>query len=150
MPDPTITRSFEERFWSKVDKTGDCWLWTAGKSDQGYGTFHIGSRTAASRRPVGAHRVAYQLLVGPIPEGFHIDHLCRVRHCVNPAHLEPVTCRVNLLRGETIPADNAAKTHCVHGHPFNAVNTYVTPDGRRQCRTCLGERHRRYRQRKAA
>ncbi|MBO0885095.1 MAG: HNH endonuclease [Mycobacterium sp.] len=82
-----------------------------------------------------AHRIAYTWLVGPIPEGFDLDHLCRVRSCVNPAHLEPVPRRTNLLRGRTIPAANAAKTHCPHGHPYDDTNTVRNKTGR-LCLAC--------------
>ena len=78
----------EERFWAKVDKTDDCWLWTANRTNAGYGHFWL------DRRMVLAHRFAYELLIGPIPDGLTLDHLCRVRACVNPAHLEAVTNRV--------------------------------------------------------
>ncbi|MEU2992920.1 HNH endonuclease signature motif containing protein [Streptomyces griseoincarnatus] len=92
-----------------------------------------------------AHRVAYEVLVGPIPEGMHIDHLCRVRRCVNPHHLEPVTQRENTLRGDGPTAIHALKTHCPQGHPYDEVNTYVCSAGRRHCRKCKREREREYR-----
>jgi hypothetical protein len=85
---------------------------------------------------VYAHRYAYELLVGPIPPGTELDHLCRVRHCVNPAHLEAVAHRDNLLRGDTIPGRNARKTECPRGHLFEAENTYRDTLGRRKCREC--------------
>lgn len=119
------------RFWAKVDKSGECWLWRGHTSVGGYGDFAVWKN-----RHYGAHRLAYELLVGPIPDGLHIDHLCRVRNCVNPAHLEPVTCKENLLRGQTFQAANARKTHCIHGHPFDDSNTYWRPAGGRGCRTC--------------
>lgn len=126
-------RSLPDRFWLKVDKTSPsgCWIWTGTTSD-GYGRFApVHSQSAL------AHRFAYELVIGPIPEGLELDHLCRVRNCVNPAHLEPVTSRENILRGNTLPARNAAKTHCDNGHPFDEDNTYIYPNGRhRECRTC--------------
>jgi HNH endonuclease len=82
----------EERFWAKVDRSGDCWLWTASRLKNGYGCFRIGGKT------LGAHRVAYEIVVGPIPAGTDLDHLCSVKHCVNPAHLEVVTRAVNMKR----------------------------------------------------
>ncbi len=120
-----------DRFWSKVNKTESCWLWTASINPEGYGKFWV-----AGKGRLRAHRVAYELVVGPIPEGLQIDHLCRVRHCVNPSHLEPVTHRENLLRGIGIPAVNAKKTHCLRGHPFSGDNLYIEPKGGRRCREC--------------
>lgn len=117
------------RFWARVAKTTTCWLWVGSRSN-GYGQFWDGSKHL---RP---HRFAYEFLVGPIAEGLVLDHLCRVRHCVNPAHLDPVTQRENILRGAGACARNAAKTHCRHGHPFTDENTRLTPDGARRCITC--------------
>lgn len=132
-------RTLEDRFWEKVDRSGSCWLWTGQVDGQGYGRFFI-----SGHGQLGAHRVAYELMAGPIPEGLHIDHLCRVRHCVNPAHLEPVTPRQNALRGEGAAATNAAKTHCPQGHPYDEANTY-TGLGRRACRACNRVNSARYR-----
>ncbi len=84
------TKSVEQRFWEKVEKTETCWLWTAGCGRDGYGYFN-----ASGSAMVGAHRVAYQWLVGPIPDGMQLDHTCHVRRCVNPAHLQPVTAQKN-------------------------------------------------------
>lgn len=80
----------EERFWANVDTSGTCWLWTAGKNNRGYGSIRVAGK------PCGAHRFAYELLVGPIPEGLYIDHICHNRACVNPAHLRSVTQKQNL------------------------------------------------------
>lgn len=124
------TRPLADRFWPKVDKTDDCWLWTGALNSTGYGYI---ART--SNRMVPAHRIAYELLVGPIPDGLTLDHLCRVRNCVNPSHLEPVTMRENTLRGSAPPAINARRTHCVNGHEFTPENTYVGTTGR-ECRAC--------------
>lgn len=137
----TVTRDVE-RFWSKVTKTDTCWLWTA-YLRRGYGKIKISNRT------VLAHRFAYEMLVGPIPDGLQLDHLCRVRNCVNPAHLEPVTSRENTLRGATPAALNAAKTHCKNGHEYTPENTYLIkptktqPNGARACRTCRRAAHSR-------
>ena len=103
----------------------------------GYGEVTVRSPTAAKGYTTAmAHRIAYEKANGPIPAGMQIDHLCRNRACVNPSHLEAVTQRENLLRGTGTPAKNAAKTQCKHGHPFDATNTYVKPNGSRQCRAC--------------
>lgn len=128
-----------EHFWSFVDLNGEdgCWIWHGERATGGYGRFsHRGRRWPA-------HRYAYEGLVALIPEGLHIDHLCRKPPCVNPAHLEPVTCRENLLRGDTFQARNAQKTHCPQGHPYDAANTY-TPPGKnaRHCRACSRDRAR--------
>jgi hypothetical protein len=121
----------EERFWAKVDKTSDCWIWTAHKV-KGYGQFRLGGKGS---RQVGAHRVSYEWAHGPIPETLQLDHLCRNPVCVNPDHLEPVTSRVNMLRGQTFAAANAGKTHCPQGHPYDLFNTYEYK-GMRTCRAC--------------
>ena len=121
----------QERFWAKVERqTQDaCWIWMRVKS-RGYGRFwHKG-------RWEKAHRFAYELLVGPIPEGLTIDHLCRNRACVNPAHMETVDMRTNLLRGVGPSAIAAKATHCPKGHPYDLLNTYYNPSGHRRCRIC--------------
>ena len=136
--------SMVSRFWAKVDKTGPCWRWTACTNGNGYGVLrgHAGM--------VSAHRFAYELIVGPIPEGLSIDHLCRNRGCVNPDHLEPVTHRVNVLRGVAASAVNARKTECTRGHPLSGANLYVNPRGERQCRACDNARRRARRAAQAA
>jgi hypothetical protein len=91
------------------------------------------------------HRFAYTVFIGPIPDGLQLDHLCKVRACCNPKHLEPVTCQVNLLRGDTLTAANAAAVRCVNGHEFNAANTRMTSKGKRACRLCDRDRARAYR-----
>jgi len=129
-------RTPEDRFWDKVRRGDKCWLWVGARSSTGYG------QIAAAGRLVYAHRFAYELLVGDIPETLQIDHLCRNRACVNPDHMEAVTQRVNILRGESTAARNAAKTHCRRGHPFDEANTIHLSRGGRQCRTCHSERER--------
>lgn len=119
------------RFWSKVEVTDGCWLWTGCQVQNGYGQFRFDGRTGL------AHRWAYEHFVGPIPDGLDLDHLCRVRHCVNPAHLEPVTRAENLHRGKGNGFQlNAAKTHCAQGHPFSGHNLIIGKNGQRLCRAC--------------
>ncbi len=125
-----FTTKDTERFWSKVDASGDCWLWTAYKQPPGYGKF------GWNGKPHYAHRIAYQMLVGPIPADRELDHLCRVRHCVNPDHLRVVTHRQNTLCGYGPSARESRLTHCPAGHPYDKTNTYIQPDGWRQCRAC--------------
>lgn len=137
-----------ERFWAKVNKSaplptegtavGACWLWTGAVNRNGYGNFWYGSRT------VLAHRWAYeQTSEQPIPADLVCDHLCRRRNCVRPSHIQPVTSAENTRRGisgEVNGGRQRAKTHCPHGHAYDEINTYVGPDGSRQCRTCRAER----------
>ncbi len=128
----------EQRFWSKVDKSGDCWLWIACRNKNGYGKFYDGSRL------VPAHRFSYELNSGPIPEGLVLDHLCRQPPCVRAGHLEAVTERENILRGTGMSARWAPRTHCEHGHPFDLENTLFSKNGR-VCRTCNREKSRQMR-----
>jgi hypothetical protein len=124
-------------YWSRVEKTETCWLWTGNRNPNGYGRFG---------KPVQyAHRVAYEAMVGPIPDGLTLDHLCRIRHCVNPAHLEPVTAAVNTMRGTSPTVANTKKTHCPAGHPYDERNTAVR-GGKRACRECNRQHNRKYRE----
>lgn len=132
-----------ERFWDKVDQTSDCWNWVGAVSGHGYGNFKAGPRYAM------AHRFAYELLVGSIPEGLQIDHLCRNRRCVNPDHLEPVAARENVRRGETPLANrlrSAQMTHCHRGHPRTPQNLYVYGT-KKMCKPCCLESTRQRRAR---
>jgi hypothetical protein len=120
-----------ERIAAKIKAEGDCWQWTGAYAGKGYGG------TWLNGRHYRAHRAVWELLVGPISEGMTLDHLCRNRRCVNPAHLEPVAMRENIMRGEGVGARNARKTHCPLGHPYEGGNLYVAPDGQRRCRICM-------------
>lgn len=112
----------------------DCWIFHGSLTTKGYGHIKVGR----SMRPT--HRVTYEFFVGPIPDGLVLDHLCRVRDCCNPDHLEPVTNRENYLRG----VRRSRTTHCPYGHPYDEANTYVhiNREGqrRRACRTCRATR----------
>ena len=130
-----LTRS--ERFWAKVDTSGDCWVWTKALTTTGYGSF--GNGPGKGRK---AHRWSYEEAYGEIPEGLVIDHLCRNTKCVRPSHLEAVTFAENVRRGI-----HATKTHCKHGHAFDEQNTYRTKQGRRICKACRAERMRYYKRR---
>jgi hypothetical protein len=121
-----------------------CLLWTGARDLGGYGYFEVEGKT---RR---VHRFMYEMFAGPIPEGLPLDHLCRVRHCANVAHLEPVTDRENALRGVSFSAVNAAKDRCDNGHLFDTANTYWRRGGHRGCRACNLAAVRRYEARKKA
>lgn len=138
-------REKQARFWMRVTKDYH-WLWTGTVDTNGYGRVIIDGRNMA------AHRVAYEWLVGPIPEGLELDHLCKVRHCVNPAHLEPVTHKENTARGDTITARASAKTHCPRGHVLAGENLVPSSlrNGRRDCLACSRLRAAEYRKRKRA
>jgi hypothetical protein len=136
-----MTATLEERFMAYVRKgEGGCWVWT-GTLSNGYGRISHGGKQE------GAHRVAHELFVGPVPEGLVIDHLCRTKACVNPEHLEAVTQRENMRRG----IKGVLTTHCPHGHAYDEENTYRDPRGGRRCRSChRDEANARYRSRKVA
>ena len=130
----------EERFWEKVEKTDTCWLWLGALGHFGHGTFKVEGKT------VKAHRYAYELLIGSIPDGLVLDHVCQIPPCVNPDHLEPVTQRENVQRGSTPPANNARKELCLNGHVFSTENTRFDPKTKhRICRTCARETMREIR-----
>ena len=116
------------RFWSKVDKTDGCWLWTSSITSGGYGNFRMGASTRY------AHRLSYVAAKGVIPDGYVIDHLCRVRHCVNPKHLEAVPHKVNVQRGLS---PYGLRTECRHGHDITIDGAvYTSPSGEKRCRLC--------------
>lgn len=137
--------AYEDRFWSKVDRSGECWIWTGGTNVGGYGRFRSERH---DRRMVVAHRVAYEMVVGPVPDGLVLDHLCRVRACVNPAHLEPVTFTENVQRG--LRAQE--RPICGAGlHAMSGENLLISK-GKRYCKTCRNahKRERRTAERKEA
>ena len=133
-------KSLHERFESKFmpEPNSGCWLWLDFLNSDGYGQMRVYERT------IRAHRISYQLYIGEIPSGLEIDHLCRVRCCVNPDHLEVVTHQENIRRGNG-GRNCREKTHCPKGHPYSGANLYTNPhSGSRACRTCGRESQRRY------
>jgi hypothetical protein len=136
------------RFWSKCKPTdAGCWVWTA-RRDAGYGRFRFDGRIQQ------AHRVSYTAIIGPIQDGLHIDHLCRTRACCNPEHLEPVTCRENVLRGLAPAARQARQTHCMRGHILAGNNlslgTHKSGGRFRICITCNRTKVQEWRERMVA
>jgi hypothetical protein len=132
-----------EAFWEKVNKTETCWFWTGLLDTHGYGFAHLDGKMQR------AHRYAFVVCGGSIPEGLTLDHLCRNRHCVRPDHLEPVDNRTNVLRGTGHTANNARKTHCVHGHALSGDNVGIyrrsgSSRTRRTCMTCQRNSHKKY------
>jgi hypothetical protein len=142
---PFLDARLPQRFWDKCipEPNSGCWIWIGARSrldDHGYGKIRVGQRA------LYAHCVAYEAIVGATSTELQLDHLCRNRCCVNPAHLEPVTQRVNIMRGESPTAVNASKTHCPMGHELTGPN--LVPGrlrrGERKCRECKNEQGRRW------
>ncbi len=130
-------RSAAERFFEKVVTSDGCWIWTACVNNDGYGGFWDGKRWTA-------HRWLYERLVGPVPDGLELDHLCRNIRCVRIDHLEPITHQENIVRGVSWAGQNAAKTHCPKGHPYDLLNTlYEGVERVRRCRACVKARWQR-------
>lgn len=132
------------RFWRFVDRpsSGSCWPWKGGLDKRGYGMFWSGSAG------VRAYRWLYEHERGPIQAGMHLDHLCRNPACVNPAHLEVVTPRINIMRGAGVAPRFAARTHCNHGHEFTGHNLMMVKRGKyttRRCRACNDAAQIKYR-----
>jgi hypothetical protein len=136
-----------ELFLSKiVIRENGCWEWIGTVETNGYGRFHKGGFPP---KQISAHRLSYELFKGEIPRGFDIDHTCHNkdidckggyscihRRCVNPNHLEVVSCKENIHRGKGLCANNIRKTHCPQGHPYDVKNTYICKNGHRDCREC--------------
>jgi hypothetical protein len=142
---PARRATFRERLLGRclIDDRG-CWVWT-GVTENGYGRIRVNGRNVLT------HRAAYEMFIGPIPEGLDLDHLCRNRSCANPFHLEPVTRGENSRRGvagQVAAERQRAKTHCPSGHPYDEANTFIARNGWRQCRACRRERERLRKQRK--
>lgn len=117
----------------RVDPVKGCWIWQLALTKAGYG------QTSMLNAPWPAHRLAYFLFVGDFDPSLDIDHLCRVRACCNPAHLEPVPAKVNLLRSTNHVAAQVKATHCPKGHPYSGDNLVIRPSGRRGCRACIDQ-----------
>lgn len=127
-----------DRFWAKVDRTDlfGCWLWTGAVGSAGYGLFKPRLKADGDSAPELVHRLAYEDLVCAIPVAYTIDHLCRVRLCVNPTHMEAVTQRANILRSNGMSARHARATHCSRGHEKTPDNRTATGE----CRQCRRDR----------
>lgn len=141
------------RVWDKIKVVGDHWMWTgayAGKEGLRYGTIQIGSRADGTRKKVKVYKLLYERLVGPIPDGLLLDHLCKITLCVNPEHMEPVTPAENVRRGDQAKRQRET-THCPQGHPYEGENLgiTVTKSGLklRYCRLCKTLRSRKDRER---
>lgn len=146
----TDTLTTHKTFWNRIDRTGGpdaCWTWLGSLNrPNGYGALrHQGRNTSA-------HRVAWELTIGPIPPGMILDHLvCDNPRCANPTHMQMTTQRHNVLRAKnSAGARNAATTHCPNGHPYNEENTYHHHRAGRQCRTCRRNRQRQLKQKATA
>lgn len=130
-----------------LNKSG-CWVWRGALNADGYGQIWHKGKTQL------VHRVMYTLAIGPIPDGLTIDHVkergCTSRACCNLGHLEPVTRKINILRGDTFQARHAAQTHCLNGHEFSPENTYIEASGSRRCRECKRALNRAYKARQRA
>lgn len=148
-------KNIDDRLFEVLILPNGCWEWQGHVTREGYGVICI--RRNGTKRTSGVHRYFYEELVGPIPDGLHLDHTChngddsceggrqcQHRRCVNPDHLDPVEPVVNILRGNGNAAKNSQKTHCQKGHAFTSTNTYYEPSGGRVCVTCRTVNYRKY------
>lgn len=137
------SRTFDDdqTFWNKVEKTSTCWFWRGYKGKNGYGLIN---RKHFSKIPILAHRFSYEMLIGKIPYGLTLDHLCKKRNCVNPTHLEPVSLGENSIRGDSPPAINKRKTHCNKGHELSGDNLLRDKNGWRKCSICTRNNRRNF------
>lgn len=149
MTTPALTeREFQRRlrrFMSKVAFLDSCWMWTGARDRRGYGTFVVSTGLRRS-----AYRWLYETLIGDVPEGKELDHLCRQPSCVRPDHLEPVTHLENVRRGNAGGHAQRARTHCPKGHPYSGDNLHIRPDGGRACNECSRIHSREYQRKRRA
>ena len=133
-----VSKPILERFWSKVQKTSNCWNWIGSQQGNGYGYLHNGTRE--KRNPLRAHRFSYEIHYGDIPSGLWVLHKCDNRLCVNPKHLflgdRTDNMRDCAAKGRVCTIGKSNLTHCIRGHEFNETNTYVRPNGHRTCKVC--------------
>lgn len=122
------SRPLRDRLLEKVVEQEGCWIFGGATANSGYGRIGVQGRT------LQAHRASYEVFIGKIPDGLHIDHLCNRRRCINPEHLEAVSQRENNRRAGALRVSNV--THCKRGHEFTSENTFIHAGGGRQCRTC--------------
>jgi hypothetical protein len=145
-PIPELTEQDAIKFWHRVIKTRDCWIWTGIKTKLGYGHFYISKNKGVFL----AHRIAFYLFGNILNTDKVLDHICRNHSCVNPAHLRQITQGENVLdiRSQSIQAKNKRKTHCPQGHEYTPENTYMSKKGQRHCRACWPEKNRLYKERR--